>query len=163
MPFMQQAAYDYDSVQRKQAAQQQEKQKELRVVRGGRRKLTLRHAVMHHAMPIVAMALLVGLAVNLLQSEARITELTSQIQTAKATLVTEQSDYTYYTSTLNNKASIANVEEAASRLGLMKMDDSQITYIRLDNSSVLVRKESTVRQWTDFLHAGALTLMGITG
>jgi cell division protein FtsL len=155
---MAQVAYDLNQIQMQGAASQRKPERSFRVVRGG---LDPMHAALRHAAPIVAIALLVGLAVSLLQSEARITELTSQIQTAKATLVTEQSDYTYYTSTLNSKASIANVEETASRLGLMKMDDSQITYVRLDDTSELVRKTSAVRQWTDFIHAGALTLMGI--
>ena len=42
----------------------------------------------------------------------------------------------------------------------MKIDQSQITYIRLDAGSVLVRKESAVHQWTDFLHDGAMTIIG---
>jgi cell division protein FtsL len=159
---MAQVAYDLNQVQMQGAASQRESERSLRVVRGGRTRLDPLHAMLRHAAPIVAIAMLVGLAVSLLQSEAHITELTSQIQTAKATLVTEQSDYTYYTSTLNKKASIANVEETASRLGLMKLDDSQITYVRLNDTSELVRKTSAVRQWTDFIHAGALTLMGIT-
>ena len=41
-------------------------------------------------------------------------------------LVSEQSQYTYYTSTLNSQTSITSIEEAASRLGLMKIDPSQI-------------------------------------
>ena len=40
------------------------------------------------------------------------------------------------------------------------LDQSQITYIRLDGGSVLVRKESAVRQWTDLLHDGAMMIMG---
>lgn len=158
---MQQAAYDYDSAPRRRARPQEQK-KDLRVVRGGKKRLNPFQAAVRHVAPILALALLVGLAVNLLQSEVTITELTSQIQEAKATLVVEQSEYTYYTSTLNSKASIANVEETASRLGLIKLDDSQITYIRLDDASVLVRRGSPARQWFDFLHAGALTLMGMT-
>lgn len=160
---MQQAAFDYsyDSTVRRRARPQPERRANLRVAPGGKRRLNPLRAAMAHVMPILALALLVGLAVNLLQSQATITELTSQIQKAKATLVTEQSEYTYYVSTLNGKASIANVEEAASRLGLMKLDDSQITYVRLDDASTLVRRESAVQQWTGLLHAGALALMGL--
>ena len=54
---------------------------------------------------------------------------------------------------------MANVEEVANRLGLMKLDDSQITYIRLDDSSVLTRKESDVKRWTDLLYSGVLSLI----
>ena len=51
------------------------------------------------------------------------------------------------------------MEEVAGRLGLMKMDQSQLTYIRLDSASVLVRREAAVHQWTDFLHDGAMTIL----
>ena len=74
-------------------------------------------------------------------------------------LVSEQSQYTYYNSVLNSKTNITSVEEVAGRLGLMKMDQSQLTYIRLDSDSVLVRRESAVHQWTDFLHDGAMTIL----
>ena len=67
---------------------------------------------------------------------------------------------TYYNSTLNSKTNIASVEETAGRLGLMKVDPSQITYIRLGESGALVRRESTVRQWTDFLYTGAVNILG---
>lgn len=87
-------------------------------------------------------------------------ELSSEIRSAKATLLSEQSQNDYYTNTLDSQTNITNVEEAAGRLGLMKLDESQVTYIRLNSESVLVRKESAVQKWTDFLHAGALTLVG---
>ena len=89
-----------------------------------------------------------------------IRELNDQIQATKAQLVSEQSQYTYYNSTLNSKTNIASVEETAGRLGLMKVDPSQITYIRLGESGALVRRESTVRQWTDFLYTGAVNILG---
>ena len=41
----------------------------------------------------------------------------------------------------------------------MKIDQSQITYIRLDEGSVLVRKASAVRQWSDLLHGWAMTIL----
>ena len=47
----------------------------------------------------------------------------------------------------------------AGRLGLMKIDDSQITYIRLDDQSVLTRRESAVEKWTDTLQAGVSSLL----
>ena len=47
----------------------------------------------------------------------------------------------------------------AGRWAQLKMDQSQLTYIRLDSDSVLVRRESAVHQWTDFLHDGAMTIL----
>ena len=116
-------------------------------------------AAMQHVLQLVGAALLVGFAVSLLWSEAQLVEVNDQIQKAKAELVSEQSQYTYYNSVLNSKTNITSVEEVAGRLGLMKMDQSQLTYIRLDSDSVLVRRESAVHQWTDFLHDGAMTIL----
>ena len=53
-----------------------------------------------------------------------------------------------------------SVEETAGRLGLMKIDQSQITYIRLGESDTLERTQSAVRQWTDFIYNGAVNILG---
>ena len=150
---MGQAAYDMTEVRRRRAPQAQPKVP-LRVEKGGKKRLNPVRAAMQHALQLV------GFAVSLLWSEAQLVELNSQIQSAKAELVSEQSQYTYYNSALNSRTNITSVEETATRLGLMKIDQSQITYIRLDAGSVLVRKESAVHQWTDFLHDGAMTIIG---
>ena len=156
---MGQAAYDMTEVRRRKAPQTQRKVP-LRVEKGGKPRLNPVRAAMQHVLQLVSAALLVGFAVSLLWSESQLVELNDQIQDAKAQLVSEQSQYTYYNSALNNRTNITSVEETASRLGLMKIDQSQITYIRLDEGSVLVRKESAVRQWTDLLHDGAMMIMG---
>lgn len=160
---MGQPAYDQNSVRssevrRRRAPQTQ--QPPLRVEKGGKRRLSPFQAAMRHMVQLVSLGLMVGFAVCLLWSEAQLVELNAQIQDAKAELISEQSQYTYYTSTLNSRTSITSIEDAASRLGLMKIDQSQITYVRLNEQSVLVRKESAVRQWTDFLHDGAVTVLG---
>ena len=149
---MGQPAYDRNAVRRRRAPQPQRKAN-LRVAKGGKRRLNPLQAAVHNAMNLVAAALL-------LWSEAQLVELNDQIQATKAQLVSEQSQYTYYNSTLNSKTNIASVEETAGRLGLMKVDPSQITYIRLGESGALVRRESTVRQWTDFLYTGAVNILG---
>ena len=130
---MGQAAYDMTEVRRRRAPQAQPKVP-LRVEKGGKKRLNPVRAAMQHALQLVGAALLVGFAVSLLWSEAQLVELNSQIQSAKAELVSEQSQYTYY-------------------------NQSQITYIRLDEGSVLVRKASAVRQWSDLLHDGAMTIL----
>ena len=144
---MGQAAYDYNAVRRRKAPQTQRKA-DLRVAKGGKRRLSPLQAAVHNAMHLVAAALLVGFAISLLWSESKLVELNDQIQDAKAQLVSEQSQYTYYNSTLNSKTNITSVEETAGRLGLMKIDQSQITYIRLGESDTLERTQSAVRQWT---------------
>ena len=149
---MGQAAYDMNAVRRRKAPQTQRKA-DLRVAKGGKRRLSPLQAAVHNAMHLVAAALLVGFAISLLWSESRLVELNDQ-------LVSEQSQYTYYNSTLNSKTNITSVEETANRLGLMKIDQSQITYIRLGESDTLERTQSAVRQWTDFIYNGAVTILG---
>ena len=157
---MGQPAYDMSSeVRRRKAPQTTQRKVALRVEKGGKRRLSPFQAAMQQALQLISMALLAGFAVSLLWSEAQLGEGNDQIQKAKAELVSEQSQYTYYNSVLNSKTNITSVEEVAGRLGLMKMDQSQLTYIRLDSDSVLVRRESAVHQWTDFLHDGAMTIL----
>ena len=157
---MGQAAYDYNTAVRCRKAPQPQRKANLRVEKGGKNRLSPRQAAARHAMHLVAVALLVGFAISLLWSESRLVELNDQIQDAKAQLVSEQSQYTYYNSTLNSKTNITSVEEAAGRLGLMKIDQSQITYIRLGESDSLERTQSAVRQWTDFIYNGAVNILG---
>ena len=156
---MGQAAYDMNAVRRRRAPQTR-KNVPLRVEKGGKRRLTPFQAAMQHAIQLISVALMVGFAVSLLWSEAQLVELNDQIQDAKAQLVSEQSQYTYYNSALNSKTNITSVEETASRLGLMKIDQSQITYIRLGESDTLERTQSAVRQWTDFIYNGAVNILG---
>ena len=157
---MGQAAYDYNTAVRRRKAPQPQRKANLRVEKGGKNRLSPRQAAARHAMHLVAVALLVGFAISLLWSESRLVELNDQIQDAKAQLVSEQSQYTYYNSTLNSKTNITSVEEAAGRLGLLKIDQSQITYIRLGESDSLERTQSAVRQWTDFIYKGAVNILG---
>ena len=154
---MGQPAYDRNAARRRRAPQPQRKAN-LRVAKGGKRRLSPLQAAVHNAMHLVAAALLVGFAISLLWSESKLVELNDQIQDAKAQLVSEQSQYTYYNSTLNSKTNITSVEETAGRL--MKIDQSQITYIRLGESDTLERTQSAVRQWTDFIYNGAVNILG---
>ena len=160
--------YNYNGITLGQAvrrpAPQPERRPDLRVEQGGKAAISpaaispLR-AMMQHGVQILALGLLAGLSVALLFSEARIVELSGEIREAKASLVSAQSQNDYYTTTLNVQSSISNVENVAGRLGLMKIDDSQITYIRLDDQSVLTRRESAVEKWTDTLQAGVSSLL----
>ena len=157
---MGQPAYDMSSEVRRRKAPQTQRKVALRVEKGGKRRLSPFQAAMQHALQLISMALLAGFAVSLLWSEAQLVEVNDQIQKAKAELVSEQSQYTYYNSVLNSKTNITSVEEAASRLGLMMIDPSQITYIRLNESGALERQQSPVRQWTSFIYNGAVTILG---
>ncbi|MBQ7860460.1 MAG: cell division protein FtsL [Faecalibacterium sp.] len=157
---MQQAAYDFARFETANAAQKQkEKAAKLHAVQGGKKAPSRWHEVWLNLQAVVAVTLFLALAVGLLQSKVTITELTTEIQRTQTQLTTEQSTYNYLSSALNGKTSMANVEEVANRLGLMKLDDSQITYVRLDESSVITRAPSDVEKWTEFLYSGVLSLI----
>ena len=66
---MGQPAYDRNAVRRRRAPQPQRKAN-LRVAKGGKRRLNPLQAAVHNAMNLVAAALLVGFAISLLWSEA---------------------------------------------------------------------------------------------
>ena len=80
---MGQPAYDRNAVRRRRAPQPQRKAN-LRVAKGGKRRLNPLQAAVHNAMNLVAAALLVGFAISLLWSEAQLVELNDQIPDAKA-------------------------------------------------------------------------------
>ena len=154
--------YNYNGITLGQAvrrpAPQPERRPDLRVEQGGKAAISPLRAMMQHGVQILALGLLAGLSVALLFSEARIVELSGDIRQAKAALISAQSQNDYYTTTLNVQSSISNVESVAGRLGLMKIDDSQITYIRLDDQSVLTRRGSALEKWPDPLQAGVTSL-----
>lgn len=162
---MGQPAYDYHYNETAYAqtvrrpAPQPERRVNLRVEQGGKQAISPLRAMMQHGVQILALGVLAGLSVALLFSEARIVELSGDIRQAKAELISAQSQNDYYTTTLNVQSNIGNVEDVAGRLGLMKIDDSQITYIRLDDQSVLTRRETAVEKWTDTLQAGVSSLL----
>ena len=147
---MGQPAYDRNAVRRRRAPQPQRKAN-LRVAKGGKRRLNPLQAAVHNAMNLVAAALLVGFAISLLWSEAQLVELNDQIQATKAQLVSEQSQYTYYNSTLNSKTNIASVEETAGRLGVHRAAmDRLFVHRRGEHSGHREINEESVRQRTLF-------------
>ena len=97
---MGQPAYDMSSEVRRRKAPQTQRKVALRVEKGGKRRLSPFQAAMQHTLQLISMALLAGFAVSLLWSEAQLVEVNDQIQKAKAELVSEQSQYTYYNSCL---------------------------------------------------------------
>ena len=104
---------------------------------------------------------MLALVCAVIYSHVQLTELTGEIQDARVELTAANSWNSYWSNTLDSKTNLRTVEEAATtRLGMIKADPSQITYIRLGESGALVRRESTVRQWTDFLYTGAVNILG---
>ncbi len=155
---MQQEAYDFGLFESRPASVRKE-QVPLKQVQGGKKPTTRLHQTFINLWNAMGCALFLTLAILLIQSKVTLTELNTDIQSAQADLTTAQSTYNYLNSELTSRTNMANIEDAARRLGLMKVDQSQITYIRLEDSGVLTAPESPVKKWTDWFHSGILSLM----
>jgi cell division protein FtsL len=154
---MQQQAYDFSLFTPDE--EPATKKVPLRSVRGGKPKQTKLKKAAVGFWNVFGCAVFLALTVLLIQSKVTLTELTAQEQSVHNQLTDAQSTYNYLSSELNSRTNMASVEDIANRLGLMKIDDSQITYVRLEDSSVLSAAESPVKHWTDWMKAGVLSLM----
>ena len=137
------------------------RQPEMRVVRGGKHGLNRARQFAAVALHVIAAALLLGLIFSVVHSQARITELNGQINDTRTGLTAAQSEYDYLSTKMSDITSRASLQDVAEgQLGLVKADQSQITYIRLGESDTLERTQSAVRQWTDFIYNGAVNILG---
>lgn len=148
---MQQAAYDLSLFENRQR-----KQPRVRVKQGGQ----LRTAQALRQVRIVSVTLLmIALISCYLYSQAVLTELTTDLQRTQRQLVAAQSDYDYLSGLMDSKTSLKSVAEiATSQLGLMKLDKSQITYVTLEQESVITLPESGIRRWLESFGAGMLSV-----
>ena len=153
-----QQAYDFALFEPKRGTEKKTKAP-LRAVQGGKKKESGLKKILVNFSNILALAVFVALALLLIQSKATITELTTQQQRTQSAITDAQSNYNYLNSELNRRTNMASVEDIANRLGLMKMDDSQITYVRLEDSSELIAAQSPAKKWGDWIKAGMLSLM----
>ena len=108
---------------------------------------------------VAVSCVMVMLTVGLLQSQATLTQLTGQIQKTNQQLINAQSDYNYLSGVLDSKTNLKNVEQIAARLGLMKLDKSQITYVTLESESTIQRPESGLERIWNLLSSSFLRLM----
>ena len=137
------------------------RQPEVRVVRGGKHGLNRARQFASVALHVIAVALLLGMIFSVVHSQARITELNGQINDTRTDLTAAQSEYDYLSTKMSDITSRASLQDVAEgQLGLVKADQSQITYIRLGESDTLERTQSAVRQWTDFIYNGAVNILG---
>ena len=101
---------------------------------------------------------MLALVCAVIYSHVQLTELTGEIQDARAELTAANSWNSYWSNTLDSKTNLRTVEEAATtRLGMIK---AEITYIKLDETSTVDRPASGLQKLAGMLHAGALSLVG---
>ena len=154
---MTQAAYDLNT---KPKSYGQYRAPRVRVVRGRSRLDKLRQTVAALRTVLVA-ALILGLVVSLLHSQAIITELSGEIESARQELTQEQSTYDYLSGRMDTITSSNNIQEIAEgQLGLVKADASQVTYITMEDESLIVRTESDLSKLLSGVRTAALSLIG---
>ena len=152
------AAY-HDNTARKQ----EKAAASVRVVKGGRYSAL---AKMQHAMrtagTLFLCALSLGLVVSVIQSKAKITALSGEIENTRSQLTEAQSEYDYLSSRMSAITSRSNISEVAEGdLGLVKADSSQLTYLRLEDESVLVKNTSGAVKLLDHIKMAGLSLIDL--
>lgn len=117
--------------------------------------------VARQAAMVLVVALILGLITAIVASQARITELSGEIDAKNSELSEAKTTYDYLTSQMDEIANMSNLGTVAeNRLGLVKSDPSQITYMQVENESVIEHNESDAAKLLDGLRTAALSLIG---
>ena len=136
------------------------RQPEMRVVRGGKHGLNRARQFAAVALHVIAAALLLGLIFSVVHSQARITELNGQINDTRTDLTAAQSDYAFLSTKMSDITSRASLQDVAEgQLGLVKADQSQITYIQLEEQSVIEKTGSDAGRVLVGIRTAALNLL----
>ena len=130
----------------------------VRVVKGGRYGLSKARQFARTAGTVLVIAIFFGLFASIVASQARITQLSGEIDDAKSELTNAQSYNDYLSTTMDHSTSVQ--QEAEDRLGLVKMDPSQVTYVRLEDESVIERAAGTADKFFAGIKTAALSLLG---
>ncbi len=92
-------------------------------------------AVSGHVTAVVVTAFVVFTLFAAIYMRARITEISRDISNVKSKITVLETEKTRLYVELENKISYKNIEEAAKTLGMRKMDNSQVVYIRLNDTN----------------------------
>ena len=94
------------------------------------------------------------------KAQARITELNGQINDTRTDLTAAQSEYDYLSTKMSDITSRASLQDVAEgQLGLVKADQSQITYIQLEEQSVIEKTGSDAGRVLVGIRTAALNLL----
>ena len=127
---------------------------QVRAVRGGNHGLNRVRHVMRTAVIVLILAVFGGLAISSLMSGATLMELNAQVDEVSAQLAEAQSEYDYLNT---SRASLQQVAEG--ELGLVKADPSQITYVQLEDQSIIERNTGAAGRLLDEVRTAALSLL----
>lgn len=134
---------------------------QVRVVKGGRYGMSKARQFARTVGIVLVIALFAGLVLSIVASQARITQLSGEIDATKSELTSAQSYNDYLNSAMDQITNSTSVQqEAEDRLGLVKMDPSQVTYVRLEDESVIERASGAADKFFAGIKTAALSLLG---
>ena len=127
------------------------RQPEVRVVRGGKHGLNRARQFASVALHVIAVALLLGMIFSVVHG---------QINDTRTDLTAAQSEYDYLSTKMSDITSRASLQDVAEgQLGLVKADQSQITYIQLEEQSVIEKTGSDAGRVLVGIRTAALNLL----
>ena len=132
----------------------------VKVVRGGDRGLNRARRFARTILRTLAVAIVLGLIISVLYSHAKLTELSGQINEVNTQLAAAQSEYDYLSTRMSDITSRASLQEVAEgQLGLVKLDPSQVTYVQLEDQSVIEKSTNRAGKLLDEVRTAALSLL----
>ena len=124
---MAQVAYDLDYF-----TPAREARPRVRVAKRIKRERSARSSqILRTARLLLGALVMVLLVCAVIYTRAAVTEVTTKIAEQKQELKDEESFNTYLSFELDNKTSLKSIEEAATGMGLSKVDSGQISYFRV--------------------------------
>ena len=133
----------------------------VRVVRGGRYGLRKARQAARRAAGVLAAVAVLLLVVAVVYTQAQVTRLSSEIDSTNQELTNARSTYDYLSAQMSSITANANVQQIAEgQLGLIRADNSQITYIRLQEHSTVERAQSGADTFFKDFGTAALSLLG---
>lgn len=134
---MAQVAYDLERFAPARAARPR-----VRVAKQAKKERTARVAQIWKMLRVLlGVLVLVFLVSAVLYTQAAVTEVTTQIADKKQELKEEEALNTYLSFELDNKTSLKSIEETAGDMGLSKVENSQISYFRVEDGNSIQVKE----------------------
>lgn len=150
------AVYDLNTFAPREARQR----RELKVVKNPKSKKSLSWQRLRWIKAVALAAFFLALVCSLLYSQAKVTELGAAIDSQLSVLEDLNSDYDYLTSQMEMKTNMKSVEEyATSKLGLVALDRSQITYVDGNDENSIVRYKTGLGQLATDVSQGILSFM----
>lgn len=162
---MGQPAYDFEQFE------VSHRERQFKAVQGGGQaasskeaRAALRRQKAEQRRMIAAIIVLLGMVVCYLSFQARLTQLSGQLQAEQRNLTALKSECDYLQGKLEGISTMKNVEEiAVEQLGMTKLDASQVTYITLENQDNIICAQSGVELFFSGIKSTALSLWGDLG